>query len=189
MNEQTLIKNILAGDEAAKTLFYQSHLNRLKPICVHFLGYQDPDIDDIIQQTFLIAFEKLPEFQPRSTLYTWIAHICVNLCYERLRKRKRVLASLQEDLEQLTLSVVHARSQEQEDKDERKQQILLVERLLGTMSEKCRKIIELRDRQGESYAIIGKLLKLPMGTVMSQLARCRETLKDLAMHAMEGDLP
>ena len=179
----------MAGDEAAKTLFYQSHLNRLKPICVHFLGYQDSDIDDIIQQTFLIAFEKLPEFQPRSTLYTWIAHICVNLCYERLRKRKRVLSSLQDELEQLTLTVVRARDEEQRHQDEQKEKILLVERLLGSMSEKCRKIIELRDREGQSYAVIGKLLKIPIGTVMSQLARCRETLKELVMHAMEGDLP
>jgi len=47
----------------------------------------------------------------------------------------------------------------------------------------------LRDRQGKSYAVIGKLLKLPMGTVMSQLARCRETLKSLVIHDREGDLP
>lgn len=184
-----MIEKILAGDESAKTLFYNSHTHRLKPICVHFLGYQDPDIDDIIQQTFLIAFEKLPEFQPRSTLYTWIAHICVNLCYERLRKRKRVLATLQEELEVLTISLVHAREAEQESQSEQSSKILLMERLLGSMSGKCRRIIELRDRQGKSYAVIGKLLKLPMGTVMSQLARCRETLKSLVIHDREGDLP
>jgi RNA polymerase sigma-70 factor (ECF subfamily) len=189
LKEKVLIEKILAGDEAAKTLFYNSHLPRLKPICVHFLGYQDPDIDDIIQQTFLIAFEKLPEFQPRSTLYTWIAHICVNLCYERLRKRKRVLATLQEELEMLTVSIVHAREAERENQSEQSSKIALIERLLGSMSEKCRKIIEMRDRQGESYAVIGKLLKLPMGTVMSQLARCRETLKTLVLHDREGGLP
>ena len=136
-----------------------------------------------------IAFEKLPEFQPRSTLYTWIAHICVNLCYERLRKRKRVLATLQEELEVLTVSVVHAREEERENESEQSSKIVLIERLLGTMSEKCRKRTDQWDRQGESYAVIGKLLKLPMGTVMSQLARCRETLKTLVMHDRKGGFP
>lgn len=97
--------------------------------------------------------------------------------------------SLEEDLEQLTLSAVHARHDDMEEKDEQKKKIQLVERLLKSMGEKCRKIIELRDRQGQSYADIGKQLKVPIGTVMSQLARCRESLKELVSHAMEGDLP
>jgi RNA polymerase sigma-70 factor, ECF subfamily len=187
LSEQELIQQILAGDEAAKTRFYETHVNRMKPICVHFLGYQDSDIDDIIQQTFLIAFQKLPEFEPRSTLYTWIAHICVNLCYERLRKRKRTLVGMEEDLDQLTASLVHAREEERAQKDEEQSKIKLLDRLIQTMSDKCRKIIELRDRGGTSYAQIGTVLKIPIGTVMSQLARCRETLKKLVESALQGN--
>ena len=188
MSETELIQQILAGDEGAKTRFYEAHSHRLKPVCVHFLGYQDSDIDDIIQQTFLIAFQKLAEFEPRSTLYTWLAHICVNLCYERIRKRKRVLVSLQEDLEQMTASLVKGQEHEKEQKDEDRKKIQLMEGLIKTMGEKCRKIVELRDLQGQSYAAIGKLLKVPIGTVMSQLARCRETLKQMVQHSMKEGL-
>lgn len=185
MDEKELIQQVLAGNEEAKTRFYTMHAHRLKPICVHFLGYQDPDIEDIIQQTFLIGLQKLQDFEPRSTLYTWLAHICVNLCYERIRKRKRVLASLQEELEQLTTSLVQTRERERNRESEQQEKIKWMEGLIHSMGEKCRGILLLRDFQGQSYAAIGKAMKIPIGTVMSQLARCRETLKRLAENSLE----
>jgi len=154
-------------------------VNRLKPICVHFLGYQDADIDDILQQTFLIAYQKLPGFEPRSSLYTWLAHICINLCYERIRKRKKLLASLEEDLDQMTASLAQDRQDEQDEKAEKKKKIQLLTGLVKTMGDKCREILQRRDFEGQSYADISKALKVPIGTVMSQLARCRETLKQM----------
>jgi RNA polymerase sigma-70 factor (ECF subfamily) len=189
LSEQELINQILAGDEAAKTRFYNDHAHRLKPICVHFLGYQDPDIEDIVQQTFLIAYQKLGEFEVRASLYTWMGHICVNLCYDRLRQRKRVLASLHEDLEQLSSSLAHSREEEKERDNDQKNRMRIMEHLVKNMGEKCRKIIELRDFEGKSYAAVGKALKLPIGTVMSQLARCRETLKKLARHSLGEETP
>jgi len=61
--------------------------------------------------------------------------------------------------------------------------------LIKTMSEKCRKIIEMRDRAGESYADIGKLMKIPIGTVMSRLHRGRKAMqKALYEFAVESGL-
>jgi RNA polymerase sigma-70 factor (ECF subfamily) len=157
----------------------------LKPICVHFLGWQDPDIEDIVQQTFLIAFQKLPEFEPRSTLYTWMAHICVNLCYERLRKRRRVLVNLEEDLERLTAPLAASLEEEASRKAQESGRVEFLRGLIRTMGEKCRRILELRDLEGKSYAAVGAALKIPIGTVMSQLARCREILRKLAQQAMK----
>ncbi len=188
MSEKELIARILAGDEAAKTSFYESHVNRLRPICIHFLGYQDADIEDILQQTFLIGLEKLPAFEIRSSLYTWLAHICVNLCYQRLHKRHKSLVNLEEDLEQMTASLAEERQAEKERQDEQKQRLELLDRFLKTMSEKCRQILDLRDKRGETYAAICKALKVPMGTVMSQLARCRETLKKMVQSSLKEDL-
>lgn len=189
LSETELIKQILAGNEEAKTRFYQSHVNRLKPICAHFLGFQDSDAEDIIQQTFLIAFQKLPEFEPRSTLYTWLAHICVNLCYERIRRRKRVLVSLEQDMELLTIKLAEQRMEKLEEDQQMERNKEWVNGLIRNMGEKCRRIIEMRDGAGKSYAAIGKNLKIPIGTVMSQLARCREMLKELIRQSLEGEMP
>ena len=140
----------------------------------------------IVQQTFLIAFKKLEVFEFRSGLYTWLDHICVNLCYERLRKRKRELASLAQDLEKLTRSHSGLLEERREEEKEKKTRLELLWRLAESMSDKCREVLVLRDRQGESYIDIARSLKVPIGTVMSQLARCRKALRHMMENEVKG---
>jgi len=174
-----LIQQILAGDEAAQTRFVLDHRKRLYPIAIHFLGYQDPDAEDVVQETFLIAFRKLKDFQPRSTLYTWLAHITVNLCFERLRKRKRQLAALVEDMERLA-APLSAQAHERSGEDAEREALLSrVRGLIERLGPNCRDVVRLRDIEGLSYAEVGRRTRLPIGTVMSRLSRCRETLKGM----------
>ncbi len=185
-SERDLVQKILTGDMEAQTRFYQENAKRLYPICVHFLGYQDQDAEDLVQDAFLIAFKKISQFEFRSSLYTWMAHICVNLCYERLRKRKRELGALHEDLERMAQPQAGIRLQDEQMEAEKKTRLETLDRLMGSMSEKCRQVLELRDRQGVSYMNLSRSLKMPMGTVMSQLARCRKALKTLLESEQRG---
>jgi DNA-directed RNA polymerase specialized sigma24 family protein len=95
MNEQRLVRKVLAGDQRAQQEFFLAYRDRLYRTCVHFLGYQDREAEDIVQEVFLIAHQKLAAFDFKHKLSTWLIQICVNLCFERLRQRKRVL--LQEE--------------------------------------------------------------------------------------------
>jgi RNA polymerase sigma-70 factor (ECF subfamily) len=186
IDEKALVKKILAGDKEAQKSFYEEQAKRLFPVCVHFLGSHDPDAEDVLQETFLIGFKKLHTFEFRSSLYTWLNHICVNLCYKRLEKRKRLLATSDEDLQNLSYSIAHEREQDRWESGEKQAKLERIETLMGSMSGNCRKILELRDWKGESYIHISSALKLPMGTVMSQLARCRKALKELLKSDLDG---
>jgi RNA polymerase sigma factor (sigma-70 family) len=177
-DERELVRKILAGDREAQTLFYRENARRLFHVCIHFLGPEDDDAEDIVQQTFLIALQKLKDFEFRSSLYTWLSGICANLCYERLRRKKRVLASLQEDLEKLTIPLAASREDRAAAEEEKSKRLALLERITLSLSERCRQVLESRDR-GESYIHISRTLKIPIGTVMSQLARCRKALRNL----------
>ena len=187
-DERELVRKILAGDVEAQTHFYREHAKRLFHICIHFLGPEDEDAEDILQQTFLIALGKLEGFEFRSTLYTWMSHICANLCYERIRRKKKVLASLHEDLERLSVPQSNVPAEDKESEEEKRARLALLERITDSLSERCRRVLDLRDKKGESYINISRALKIPMGTVMSQLARCREALKQLVENEMEGKL-
>ncbi len=185
-DERELVKKILAGNVEVQTFFYRENARRLFHICIHFLGPEDDEADDIVQQTFLIALEKLGTFEFRSSLYTWLSNICANLCYERLRRKKKVLASLEEELEQLMVPPPGTTPDTEIDEDEKKARLALLERLVQSMSERCRQVLELRDKRGESYIHISKALKIPLGTVMSQLARCRKALGNLFKNEWNG---
>ena len=186
-DERELVKKVLAGEVEAQTHFYRENARRLFHICIHFLGPEDADAEDILQQTFLIALGKLKEFEFRSTLYTWLSNICANLCFERLRRKRKVLVSLQEDLERLAQPLAPSTGEERDVEEEKQARLALLSRITGTLSERCRRVLELRDKKGESYINISRALRIPMGTVMSQLARCRKALRNLFEGEWKGN--
>ncbi len=188
-DERSLVERILAGDREAQAQFYGDYARRLYPVCVHFLGSGDSDAEDVVQDTFIIAWRKLGKFRFESSLYTWLNHICVNLCYERLRKRKRLLSSLEQDLEKLTLSQSGWFQKRKDEEEEKKALLLKLNTLIDSMGEKCKEILILRDREGVSYIQLAQQLKIPPGTVMSQLARCRKALKQLMQNELKEAKP
>lgn len=184
-DEKQMIARILKGDARAQTWLVEVHRQRLYAASVHLLGYRDPEAEDVVQQTFVIAFEKLSGFEGRSSLYTWMAHICVNLCYERLRARDRQVVSAQQDLDFVTSPAAFKRHEVMEAEDEKGKRLALVSEAMKRMDGKCREILTLRDVDGVPYAGIGDRLKVPIGTVMSRLARCRKVLKEWVMRSMK----
>ena len=74
-----------------------------------------------------------------------------------------------------------------EDLEELKQQRLgLVREMKLRLNLDSRRIVELRDVQGMRYAAISLALDIPMGTVMSRLARARDQLRTLVEAALEA---
>ena len=66
MDERALVGRILKGEEKAKTEFYRAYEQKLYSFCVYFMGSNDPEIEDILQEAFLAAFQKLGQFEFRS---------------------------------------------------------------------------------------------------------------------------
>lgn len=177
MEERELVQKILQGDEKAKTHFFVTYRERLYRDCVYLLGYQDPEAEDVVQETFITAFEKLPEFEFRSSLSTWLTQICIFKCHNRYRQRAKTVAQEQADLDLMLQPAARAR-QAAEDQDKEKQHKLgIIDRCLEKIGKECREAIELREKQGMSYVEVGKALKIPLGTVMSRLSRCKKALK------------
>ncbi|HEY5039853.1 MAG TPA: RNA polymerase sigma factor [bacterium] len=177
MDERALVARVLKGDEKAKTEFFQTHKQKLYSFCVYLMGGNDPEIEDILQEAFLAAFQKLPQFEFRSSLDTWLTQICIHKCYRHFRKRSRLVVQADEKLEALLQpKAVDAAGQADRTQD-RKDKWGIVDKALEKMGGNCRKVLELRNKEGASYIEIGRILKIPIGTVMSRLARCTETLK------------
>ena len=177
MDERQLVGRILKGDERAKAEFYRAYQQKLYSFCVYFMGANDPEIEDILQEAFMAAFQKLPQFEFRSSLDTWLTQICIHQCYRFFRRRGKLVAQEEEILEaRLEPRALEAADQADRDRD-RNRRMEIIGAALEKIGENCRKILELR-KEGTSYIEMARLLKIPIGTVMSRLARCTSELKE-----------
>src|SRR6185503_12808505 len=181
MNEEAeLVGRVVAGDPEAEEIFFKMFRPRLFRASMYFLGGQDSEAEDIVQDTFVIALPKLQFYVFRAPIYAWLRQICLRLCYARLRSRSRVLASLEEDLETYMQRMAVERLQNEGLEIQKQEKLELLTELKKQLNPDSAQIIELRNVQGMSYAQISQTLKIPMGTVMSRLARARDQLRRLA---------
>lgn len=77
------------GDTGAFTGLVEAHQERLLRLCERLLG--DPEeARDAAQEVFLKAFRKAGEVRPLGQVYTWLYRIAMNLCLNKLRRRRLV---------------------------------------------------------------------------------------------------
>jgi RNA polymerase sigma-70 factor (ECF subfamily) len=62
------------------------------------LGVAPSDVDDVCQEVFVILYRRLPQFEGRSSLRTWIYSVCGRVALAYRRKRRRQLAELEHEL-------------------------------------------------------------------------------------------
>ena len=185
IEEQRLVTRILAGEVSAQEEFDKIFRPRLIRASMYFLGIHDSEAEDIVQETFLIALSKLQNYDFAAPIFAWLRQICLRLCYARMRSRARVMVSLEEDLEMSMQGMALERVQNGELEAQKQVNLGLLNDLKKQLNHDSAEIIELRNVQGLSYIQISQALKIPMGTVMSRLARARDQLRKLAETPMK----
>lgn len=82
--EQRLLSAARAGDETAFAGLMQRHVRPVTAIVRRFAAHPN-DWDDLVQETFVRAYQHLPGFRGRAEVRTWLIRIAINLCRERRR--------------------------------------------------------------------------------------------------------
>src|SRR5438105_2264030 len=86
-DESQLLAKAREGDRAAFNELVTRYSRKIYRLAKH-ITQNDEDADDVLQETFMKAFEHLSDFQGQSKFYTWIVRIAVNESLMKLRKRK-----------------------------------------------------------------------------------------------------
>ncbi len=86
-DESALVARARDGDVAAFNELVNRYSRKIYRLAKH-ITQNDEDAEDVLQETFLKAFEHLGDFQGQSKFYTWIVRIGVNESLMKLRKRK-----------------------------------------------------------------------------------------------------
>lgn len=83
----TAIEAVLAGDRDAYGLLVKRHSRMLFRLAFRMTG-NEADADDVVQDAFLRAYQKLATFESRADFGTWIYRIAVHCALDRLEKRR-----------------------------------------------------------------------------------------------------
>jgi RNA polymerase sigma-70 factor (ECF subfamily) len=81
---------ILSGDREAATALFREHVDSLYEFTHYRVGGDKAAAEDIVQDTFVVALEKLSGFDGRSSLHTWLCGIAKNKIRNHRRKRRAV---------------------------------------------------------------------------------------------------
>lgn len=180
MKEPQMLEALKRADPAAREELYRQNSQRLYATACYFLGAGDSEAEDMVHETFAAAFKSIEGFEGRSSLYTWLNHICVNLCFSRIRERKRLCAAEAFELERLARPGAMTAAAAADEQALKKEMSGKIAAWMSRLKQACREVLHLRYQEGLSLNEIRERLKQPLGTVAARLARCIESLKKFA---------
>lgn len=179
--ETLLLERAQAGDREA---FWELASPSVDPIyrLARRLARSDEDAEDIVQESFLKALDKIGEFQGKSRFNTWLHRIAVNQGLMKLRKKRADVFSLDaplrsEDGDGPTLDPVDF-SESALDELQSKEAASILETALGELPIDQRTIVVMRDINRLSNDEVAQALELPIGAVKWRLHRARSVLRD-----------
>jgi len=166
-----LIDRCLKGDSKAQYELYSAYARAMYNVSMRIVG-NSSDAEDVLQEAFLEAFDKLREFRRESSFGTWLKRIVVNRSVNCLKKKRLVLMDQVPDDERAGTEHVH------EDADVR-WDIKQVHRSIAALPEGYRLVLSLYLLEGYDHSEIGQILNITESTSKSQYNRAKTKLREM----------
>src|SRR5437867_3723868 len=180
-DETNLVAQARLGDTGAfgeLTEHYQRKIFRL----AQNITQNREDAEDVLQETFMKAYEHLPDFEGNSKFYTWIVRIAVNEALMKLRKRKwdktvwlDEPVNTGEDTVAREIAVWDDNPEQRYSKEELHD---ILDKAVNSLAAPYRTAFVLRDVEGLSTEETAQALDLSVPAVKSRLLRARLQLRD-----------
>ncbi len=179
--DEQLVASAQDGDLEAFDELIGRYKQRIYATVYHMTGNRD-DAEDLTQETFIRAYRALGKFRGRSSFYTWIYRIAVNLTVNFLKKNRRLRETALDDLNPAVERDPDYERLLRSEPSPRKQVSLreFQERLneaLQKLSEAHRMVVTLHDIQGVPHGEIARIMGCSEGTVRSRLFYARQQLR------------
>ena len=180
-NEITLVRSAQSSNLEAFNALVLKYQDLMYRTALRILG-QDALAEDVTQDAFISAFQHIIDFRGGS-LTAWFMRILVNQCYDEIRRMQRTAAislneSLTDDGENESLYTrLKVQALSVEECVEASESDEYIQGCLKKLPTDYRVILALVDIEEMSYGEASTILKIPMGTVKSRLARARLYLR------------
>jgi RNA polymerase sigma-70 factor (ECF subfamily) len=164
-----LVARAKAGDEEAFEALYRSHVARVFALALRLTGDRG-QAAELVQDTFVRAWEALPRFRGDSALGTWLHRIAVNVLLESRRAEGRRLKRVvfTEEPAELERPAPEASPGTRMD----------LEQAIAGLPQGARVVFVLHDVEGYEHREIGRMTGIAEGTSKAQLFRARRLLRE-----------
>jgi RNA polymerase sigma factor (sigma-70 family) len=177
--EQELVGRAKQGDRDAAEELLRNHELLVFRTCRHLLP-KGEDVDGMVQETMLRALRKLDSFSGQGRFASWLAAIAVNLCRDRLRRRRLIpfLALESHDEDALDpLSVLPSDEPNPERVAMARQAVARMRKEFGALPTRQKEVFALRFFAGLDLESIATALAVDLGTVKTHLFRATHRVR------------
>jgi len=183
VSDETLVEKSQQGDYLSFQELVKRHEKKIYNLAYKIMGNKE-DASDVLQETFLQAFKKLPGFKSKAKFSTWLYRIAVNICLMRKRRQKKI-KTVSLDVPILTKQEDEIRRELRDDWSKSPLASLESEEVkralsnaIDSLPEEYRTVFILRGVNGFSNEEVANTLKISLPAVKSRLHRARLFLRD-----------
>jgi RNA polymerase sigma-70 factor (ECF subfamily) len=169
-SDTTLVARCLAGDADGWSEIVNRYARYVYAIPVRGFELGEHDAEDVFQETFARAYERLSELRDPGAVKPWLAQTARRLCVDRVRAQGREEPSDDPVPDEGTDFLAQL------------DEALTVRAALTALPETCQEVLDRFFCRDESYRTIGAALDIPSGTIASRISRCLARLRE----ALEG---
>jgi RNA polymerase sigma-70 factor (ECF subfamily) len=173
-SEEDLIRRVKNGDCEAFSPLVERYKLPLYKVMYRMVHNRD-DAEDLVEEAFIRSYKAIARFETGRPFFSWICRIAVNNAINYLKKERRGHIQSVDEIQ-------YSLAAKKGNPVEMTKQKMLEEKITAAMAllpANYRTILTLKIEQDFSYEEIGRILKIPKGTVMSRLSRARQKLKEI----------
>ncbi|MCM8803720.1 MAG: sigma-70 family RNA polymerase sigma factor [Candidatus Omnitrophica bacterium] len=181
MNEIELVERAKTGDTKAFEELVKKTQDKIYNLGIKFFGNKE-DAADLLQETYIKAYESLPSFEGRSSFSTWLYRIATNFALMKLRKEKYKKISIDEIKKRVDGTYDRNDLSDWKDnpyfhyRNEELKEIL--SSAIDSLPLKYKTIFILHDIEGLSVEEVAKILSLSIPTTKTRIHRSRLYLRE-----------
>jgi len=170
--ETRWVEKARAGDRLAFEQLYRSHCDRIFALCWRMCGGDRALAEDMVQEAFVRAWNKLDLFRAESKFGTWLHRLAVNvvLSDRRIRvKRVQREQEMNENVERVLVGQKDVVAGLRKD----------LEAAISGLPERARTVLILYDIEGYQHAEIAEMTGMAVGSSKAQLHRARKLVREV----------
>ena len=164
LDHKELVLAAAEGDSEAQRRLYNLYAKQMFSVAFRLLNHRE-DAEDVLQESFIAAFEALRNYRNEASFGSWLKRIVVNKSLNHLKKKKLVLEDIKDQWEEeVTI-------------DAKELTVEMIKQTLAEMPDGYRLVFSLYYFENMAHKEIAEHLNISEGGSKSQLNRAKQRLK------------